>query len=129
MSRRPGVTIAILVLLLFTILALCANVVAQTPSAAIRHLKAGVKENKKGDFDLAIEDFTIAIEISSHPVQRAAGKRVLSNPLARSAELRQTDESRTVFLLDPFTAVAYVNRGVAWYRKGDFARAIADCDQ
>jgi len=94
--------------------ALGTNVVAQTPSAAIRHFEAGVKDNEKGNFDLAIEDFSIAIEISSHPVQRAAGKRVPSNPLARPTELDPTEEPKTVTLLEPFTAVAYVNRGFAW---------------
>src|SRR6266496_465146 len=129
MSRPTRTTIAIFVLLLFAITAIGTSVVAQTPSAAISHFKAGVKENEKGNFDLAIEELTIAIEISSHPMQRATGKRVLSNPLARSAESRPTDEPKTVTLLDPFTAVAYVNRCFARYRKGDFAGAIADCDQ
>jgi len=43
-------------------------VVGQTPSSAISHFKVGIKENKKHNFDRAIEEFTIAIEISSHLV-------------------------------------------------------------
>src|SRR6266516_1593816 len=101
MSRHPGITIAMLVLLLLTILTLCANVVAQTPSAAIRHFEAGVKENKKGNFDLAIEDFTIAIEISSHPVQRAAGKRVLSNPFGAFSRLRSRRRTEDYHCVGP----------------------------
>jgi hypothetical protein len=92
------------------------------PSAAIRHFEAGLRESKNGNFDLAIEDFTIAIEISSHSGHRVEGKRVLSSP----AQLRPTDEPETVTFLDPFTAVAYANRGFARHRQGHFAQAIAE---
>jgi tetratricopeptide (TPR) repeat protein len=104
-------------------------VVAQTPSSAISHFKAGIKENKKNDFDRAIEEFTLAIEISSHPVQDRAGKRVRSQHLAAEAELDSTEETMTITVFDKFTALAYSNRCFARCHKGDFAGAIADCDQ
>ena len=129
MSNRTRTTVTIVVLLMFTSIVLSANVAAQTPSAAISRFKAGVKENQQGNFDLAIEDFTTAIEISSHPAQRLSGKGALSNSPEASAELRSTDKPKTVTLLDPFTALAYANRCFAWYGKGDFARAVADCDE
>src|SRR5215831_3625275 len=102
-------------------------VVAQTPSSAISHFNAGIKENKKNDFDRAIEEFTLAIEISSNPWQRR--ERVRSPHLAGEAELDSTEETKTITVLDKFSAVAYVNRCLVRSRKGDFAGAIADCDQ
>ena len=124
MSHRARPTVIIVVLLMFTSIVLDANVAAQTPSAAISRFKAGVKENQQRNFDLAIEEFTMAIEISSHPTQRFSGKRALSNSPEASAELRSIDKPKTVTLLDPFTALAYANRGFAWYGKGDFARGL-----
>src|SRR5215475_10312457 len=104
-------------------------VVAQTPSSAISHFNAGIKENKKNNFDRAIEEYTLAIEISSRPWQNRAGERVRSSQLAGEAELASTVETRTITVLDKFTGVAYANRCYARYLKGDFAGAIADCDQ
>lgn len=80
MSHRARTTVIIVVLLMFTSIVLDANVAAQTPSA-ISRFKAGVIENQKGNFDLAIEDFTLAIEINSHPTKRFSGKRALSNSI------------------------------------------------
>src|SRR5215813_5963501 len=104
-------------------------VVAQTPSSAISHFKAGIKENNENNFDRAIEEFTLAIEISSHPAQHRAGKRVLSTQLSGELELDSTEEIKTITVVDKFTAVAYANRCFARCHKGDFAGAIADCDQ
>src|SRR5262245_54226126 len=101
--------------------------VAQTPSSAISHFKAGIKENKKNNFDRAIEEFTLAIEISSHPWQRR--ERVRSSHFAAEAELDSTEETKSITVLDKFTAVAYAARCYARCHKGDFAGAIADCDQ
>src|SRR5262249_15179951 len=103
--------------------------VAQTPSSAISHFNVGVKENKKGNFDRAIEEFTLAIEISSHPWPHRARGRARSLGLAGKAEVDSTEETESITVLDKFTGLAYANRCYARCRKGDFAGAIADCDQ
>src|SRR5215471_17088864 len=103
--------------------------VAQTPSSAINHYNVGVKENRKKNFDRAIEEFTIAIEISSHPVPYRSGGRTHSLHLAGKAELDATDEAKPITVLDKFTGLAYGNRCFARVHKGDFVGAIADCDQ
>ena len=118
------------ILKLLSIITLSTSVVvAQTPPSAISHFKVGIKENKKNNFDRAIEEFTIAIEISSHPGPHRAGKRFSPQHLAGGAELDSIEETKTITILDKFTAVAYANRCFARCRKGDFAGAIADCDQ
>jgi tetratricopeptide (TPR) repeat protein len=130
MSRPAKLAIELFSLGLLSIIMLSTSVVvAQTPSSAISHFNVGIKEIKKNNFDRAIEEFTIAIEISSHPVQPRAGKRVLPQRLASGAELDSTAGTRTITILDKFTALAYVNRCFARNHKGDFAGAIADCDQ
>jgi len=103
--------------------------VAQTPSSAISHFKAGIEENKKNNFDRAIEEFTLAIEISSNPWQRRAGARVRSSHFAGEAELDSTEETKSITVLDKFTGLAYAHRCFARCHKRDFAAAIADCDQ
>jgi tetratricopeptide (TPR) repeat protein len=103
--------------------------VAQTPSSAISHFKVGVKENKEGNFDRAIEEFTIAIEINSHPVPHRAGEQARSLHFAGKAELDSTEETESIIVLDKFTGLAYAHRCFARVHKRDFARAIADCDQ
>src|SRR5215468_6457050 len=122
--KRSMLVASLLLGILNTIVA-----VAQTPSSAISHFKAGIKENKKNNFDRAIEEFTLAIEISSHPWQHRAGERFPSSHLAGEAELDSTEETKTITVVDKFTALAYANRCFARCHKGDFARAIADCDQ
>src|SRR4029079_9207315 len=99
MSRIGGTTIATFLLLLSTIVSLCANAIAQTPSVAINYFEAGVKENRNGKFDLAIEDFTMAIELSSHPWQ-GIGKRAAANSAAVSDELHLGYGLRAVSVLD-----------------------------
>jgi|SRR5215510_6104378 len=101
-----------------------ASIVAQTPSAGISHFDAGVRANENNDFDLAIEEFTMAIEINAHPLIRVRSKQLL-----RPTKLPPTQDQNTVTVSDPFTAAAYANRCFARYRKGDFTEAVADCDQ
>ena len=42
---------------------------------------------------------------------------------------RKIEEYSKAIALDPQDAVAYYNRGIAYYDKGDLDRAIADYDQ
>jgi len=103
-------------------------VVGQTPSSAISHFKVGIKENKKHNFDRAIEEFDRDRNKLS-PCEHRAGTRVRPLPLAGEAELDSTEERKTITVLDKFTGLAYANRCFARCHKGDFAGAIADCDQ
>ncbi len=49
--------------------------------------------------------------------------------MAGEAKLDSTEERKTITVLDKFTGLAYANRCFARCHKGDFAGAIADCDQ
>ena len=128
-SGPTRITVNRFSLWLLSIITLSSVVVAQTPSSAVSHFKVGVEDNKKNNFDRSIEEFTLAIEINSHPVQHPSRKRGSSQNLASAAELNSTEETKTITILDKFTALAYGNRCFARCRKGDFAGAIADCDR
>jgi tetratricopeptide (TPR) repeat protein len=78
----------------------------------VSHYRDGDKKVGKGDLDGAIEEYSRAIAISS---------RLNSSD-------SETDETSNITVIDPFTANAYTNRGVARYRKGDFEGAKADFD-
>src|SRR6478736_5138635 len=85
---------------------------AQTPNGAVSHYRDGTRKIGKGDLDGAIEEYSRAIAISS---------RLNSSD-------SESDETSNITVVDPFTANAYTNRGVARYRKGDFEGAKADFD-
>ena len=94
---------------------------AQTPSSAISLYKHGTSKLNKNDLDGAIQDFTKAIELSSRfgPAKADQGSR-FGNDLTTEAE------AANITVVDPLTANAYSNRGVARMRKGDFEGAIQD---
>ena len=97
-----------------------ASAYAQTPDSAVRYYTQGEKELRKGDWISAIEYYTKAIEISSHPV-----------PLRRI----QFDDSHSdaaasqIIVVDLFTAKAYNNRGYVYHQRGELDLAIADYDR
>ena len=72
--------------------------------------------NRRGDFDGAIEDYTRAITLSS---TFTSGKK---------SDLRSSSDNsiEDITVVDAFTANAYTNRGLARFKKGDFAGAVAD---
>src|SRR6185436_20753747 len=80
---------------------------AQTPNSAIDRYRDGARKVGKGDLDGAIEEYSRAIAISSR----------FGNSDTASAE------ANNIKVIDPFTANAYTNRGVARYKKGDFKGA------
>ena len=95
---------------------------ARTPDAAVNHFKNGSKKIGSGDLDGAIEEYTRAIRLSSHI---SAGKNVdtrLGNSLSEYS-------SEEVTVVDPFTANAYNNRGLARFKKDDYPGAIDDYNQ
>src|ERR1700730_2084967 len=110
------------------ILLLCINVIvqAQTPDSAKKYYDHGARQFEKGDLDGAIEDYTRAIEISSrlNPTKRdLTGSWINTNRFDSSAEADR------ITVIDPFTAMAYTNRGIVRFRKRDIDGAIADLDQ
>src|SRR2546423_10008942 len=97
---------------------------AQTPEAALNLFQNAVKKTKNGDLDGAIEDYTRAINLSSHLDTR-------KNPTTRSGNSFTAGDasSEEITVIDPLTANAYTNRGLARYRKGDYGGAIEDYDR
>ena len=87
---------------------------AQTPTAAIKHFQDGSSKAIKGDLEGAIRDFTRAIELNAH---------LTASPKYQNST---ADSSSQIIVVDPFTANAYANRGVARYRLRDFEGAIDD---
>ncbi len=81
----------------------------------------------KGDFDRAIENFTRAIELSSHPDYRNGGRRQNWN---EEMHLTNADShSAAIVMIDPLTALAFEGRALARFRTGDTEAAIADSDR
>ena len=91
----------------------------RTPDAAVNHFKNALKKSANGDFDSAIEDYTRAIRLSSHFDTSKTSDR-FGNSFT---------DSNAVTVVDPFTANAYSNRGLARFRKGDIIGAIEDYTQ
>src|SRR4030095_11876609 len=105
---------------------LAATVHAQfrTPSAAVAYFDDGNKKVEKGDFDGAIQDFTLAIQLSSNLLSRKGPR---ANSWRDEKDLR--DESDRISVIDPFTANAYSNRCLARYKKQEYETALADCNR
>src|SRR5262245_18832067 len=98
---------------------------AQAPRAAHDHFNRGSSLYNKGDFEGALADFTKAIEISSRLDNRGRADE-WKNKTGFGGAASNFDN---VKVLDPLTALAYANRGLARYRLGDYEGAIADCNR
>ena len=109
---------AILFALVSLLLPVTAFSQARTPEAAVNLFNKALKKTGNGDFDGAIEDYTRAITLSS---RFDTGKK------SGNSSAESNDASiEEITVVDPFTANAYVNRGLARFRKGDHAGAIED---
>jgi len=96
---------------------------AQTRNGALSQYNSGSRKLLKGDLDGAIHDLTNSIDISSRPWSAK------STHQTDSAEVNSfADDTNGITIVDPLTAVAYTNRGLARYRKGDVEGALADWD-
>src|SRR5207253_1930479 len=95
---------------------------AQSPRSAEDFEKRGEQRYLQNDYDGAISDFTLVIEISSHPGSKAD---LLRNSWAASNDLA----GKQVTVVDPRAAFAYANRGIARMAKGDTDGAISDFDE
>src|SRR5215204_3471275 len=93
----------------------------RTPEAALNHFKNALKKSGNGDLEGAIEDYSRAIRLSSHFNTSKNSDNRLGNSLDYSAE--------GVTVIDPFTANAYNNRGLARFKKNDFDGALDDYEQ
>jgi len=93
---------------------------APTPEAAVNHFKNALKKTGNGDLDGAIEDYTRAITLSSRFDTRKRRGITFNEGEAPAEEIT---------VVDPFTANAYTNRGLARFHKGDYVGAIADYNQ
>src|SRR2546428_348128 len=94
---------------------------AQTPRAAQDFYNRGNQRYNKGDLDGAIADFTRAIEISSSLDPQRNQERKTPSDLGRVIS-----SFNRITVIDPFTALAYTNRGLARSGQGDFDGALAD---
>ncbi|HXQ32890.1 MAG TPA: tetratricopeptide repeat protein, partial [Anaerolineales bacterium] len=90
----------------------------RTPEAAVNHYKNALKKSGNGDLDGAIEDYTRAIRLSSHFDTSKTSD--FGNSFTAANSIR---------VIDPFTANAYSNRGLARFKKGDYIGAIDDYNQ
>ncbi|HYJ46183.1 MAG TPA: tetratricopeptide repeat protein, partial [Pyrinomonadaceae bacterium] len=105
-------------------LILAGSAQAQTLRSIEDYEKRGAQRYTQSDYDGAISDFTMVIEMVSG--------------LGSKEDLRGNDwsppngpnnlTSKRVTVIDPRAAVAYSNRGIAKMAKGDSAGAISDFD-
>src|SRR5580765_7732103 len=91
----------------------------QSKSAAKGEVDKGLICLARGDFDGAIENFTRAIDIGSHHEARSGSGESANLKLKMNSGNSTSGE---VTFIDPLTATAYSNRGVAWVHKGDLDR-------
>jgi len=110
-----------LLLALVVLILSAVSVNSQSSDSATNHYNSGTKKIASGDWDGAIEDYSRAIVLSSRPTR---SKRLVT--VAASSFTGETEEASNITVIDPLTADAYNNRGVARYRKGDIEGAIAD---
>ena len=95
---------------------------SQAPEAAINLFKNAVRKSGNGDLDGAIEDYTRAINLSSSLDTRKRAGNARGNSFSENGDTA----SEEITVVDPFTANAYSNRGLARYQKGDYEGAMAD---
>lgn len=100
---------------------------AQTNSSATYYLKRGVDRYNARDFELAIADFSLAIQINSDFTRAAIGKRHRAN--YRDNRMAGIASDDRIVVSDPFNALAYCNRGITWHAKGDASQAIEDLNK
>src|SRR5262245_59008395 len=93
---------------------------AQTPAAAQKYFQQGVKSLAEGNLEVAFENYSRAIEISSRLDNRKPSTRLRANNLTSS------DDTSNIAVVDPFTAIAYTSRGIVRCKQHDYDGAIAD---
>src|SRR5262245_9423053 len=94
---------------------------AQAPRAAYDQLNRGNSQYQKGDLEAAIASFTKAIEISSS-LDNGAGSGDWKKGLRPEEAIANFNK---VGVIDPLTAIAYSNRGLARFQMRDYEGAIS----
>jgi tetratricopeptide (TPR) repeat protein len=97
------------------------------PRTAGTFLDRGIMFASRGDYDMAIEDYTEAIRLDPN-LATAYFNRGYAYGEKRDYDRAIADYTQAI-KLNPNDAMAYNNRGYAYYNKGDYDRAIADCNQ
>jgi tetratricopeptide (TPR) repeat protein len=109
-----------------------------TTGVAVAFNNRGVANGRIGRFDLAIADFTQAIEMNSNFIGWSeegavswaeAAETKAANNVASISMLNQKDAGDDTAKTTPDAALFYKNRGVAYYRSGKYSAAVADFTQ
>jgi tetratricopeptide (TPR) repeat protein len=97
------------------------------PQTAGAFYDRGMLFADRGDYELAIEDYTQAIKLDPN---LAAAYINRGNAYGSKGDHdRAIADHNQAIRIDPNDAAAYTGRGSAYYRKGDYDRAIADYNQ
>src|ERR1041384_521528 len=96
---------------------------AQTPSSARKYFQQGQKNYEQGILDLAFEDFSRAIAISS---RLDKPNEASTDRLGTVNSFDSSSEANRVTVIEPFTALAYTSRGLVRLKQSDFSGAISD---
>src|SRR5262245_8875344 len=103
------------------------NVYSQVPRTAQDLNQRGLERQAAGDLDGAIADFTQAIELTSRLGTKPVS--LLSRFSSEQESLEDAPMQERVRIIDPRTAIAYTNRGRAYFAKFDLERAALDLDR
>jgi lipoprotein NlpI len=97
------------------------------PKLATTLYNRGTAYQRRGDFDLAIQDFTRVIELRPETSKAFYNRGMVY--LSQGEFDRAIQDFDEAIRISPEYAVAFSNRGVAHMNKGTYDRAIADFDQ
>jgi len=103
------------------------NIYSQYDPAVENLGKKGLDQFQKGNYDEAIANFTRAIALTS---QLKTTGNALRNSFAGDAEaIENADLRDRISVIDPRTAMLYINRGNVYFSKNDLDSAISDYDR
>jgi tetratricopeptide (TPR) repeat protein len=94
---------------------------------AAKHYNQGVAYDQKGQYALAISEYTKAIEIDPQFAEAYGNRGISYYDMGNLGNLDLAIKDLTkVIELEPENANAYHHRGLAWYFTENFDKAIAD---
>ncbi|HZI17761.1 MAG TPA: tetratricopeptide repeat protein [Pyrinomonadaceae bacterium] len=100
------------------------NTAPPSTAKAVEHYDRGVAYERKGDYDLAVAEFSEAIRIEPGYARAYFGRG--NNYANKRDHDRAIADYTEAIRLDPKYALVYRNRGISYANKGNFDRAIAD---
>jgi tetratricopeptide (TPR) repeat protein len=103
-----------------------ATVQAQALYSADQYLKRGISRYGTGDLEGAIADFSRAIELNSRPGKARERDYSIRSFTSGGSEKIGPEQ---VAVVDRFNALAYYNRGIAWFARGMLNQAVIDFDK